>query len=247
MKTASFSILIFWIFSVYSADYFPLTIGNSWDYQSRQELIDISGNHNVITHFEKRTILKDTIIGTDTIFISQRKFWLSDSLLSTLLPPDSGYGYYLNKGNDIYFSFKISPISDYYIISQHHPIKDKWIDTNRQMTYFGNATVPIGTFDSCFAVAVWISSEMSLEIYAPNVGLICTKNNSSFTNLYDYYFNNVGIKPKSSFKVQTQNSRLPKIEYFNLKGQRLFPQQIKLKNPNLLIKREEIAEKSLNR
>jgi hypothetical protein len=83
------------------------------------------------------------------------------------------------------------------------------------------------------------------NIYAPNIGLVETIPPGTW--LTDYNFKNTQTKFKPFFKTPSRNIGINQNEFINLKGQRLFPQQIKLKNPNLLIKRGEIVVKSLNR
>jgi hypothetical protein len=152
MKNKHCLILFLLFISAYSADYFPLKIGYSWNYQVQQDFIESNGNHVILTILTNKTILKDTIIGTDTIIISIQITKTLYGTDSAKIPPDSMYYYYINRGNEVLFNFILLPTSAYHKIMEHHPLRDTWLDSIQYINYYGSAFVSSTTFDSCYAI-----------------------------------------------------------------------------------------------
>jgi|GEM_PF-1757040 hypothetical protein len=187
-----FFILLFIPLAARSADYFPLDVGNYWDYRITRD--------SAVTPSMRLEFFCDTCIGSDTI--------LSSGYINPLpAGSDTIRGYLLKRGNDVFTCDSMLPISGYYKLAEHHPAAgDTWSDRmgrSCRLVYWGNVTVPAGTFDSCFAV---VEEKDSLtQIYAPDVGIIKTvSHGKTLYHLTAYYVGRAGVSEQRHIRPATQ-------------------------------------------
>jgi hypothetical protein len=198
MLQRAFLVFLLNLVAAYSADYFPLAKGNSWNYQMNRD----SGGYSGSALTMRLEIFSDTCIENDSILPS-------GFITSFLFGNDTIHGYFLKKGNDVFTNDSMLPVSEYYKFMEHQPVAGHtWNDSaghTYKLVYWGSATVLAGTFDSCFAVV--IEKDSLAQIFAPDVGLIKTLSHGNIQyQLTAFHVGSAGVfSPKQLSTVNQHN------------------------------------------
>ena len=154
-----------------AADYFPLAVGNKWSYS-----VTMDGLNGTL----KQAIEQKIIIVTDTVFRVSDKIAVPGF-------NDSASGYMMSVANDAFSFENLSDVKPYDKIFEHAPSAGHtWTQSTGEIqtiTYYGTYTVPAGTFNSCYAV---VEGGDTIEIFAPDVGLIASDWNGTSVALSSY-------------------------------------------------------------
>jgi len=149
--------VLFPLCTAFSADYFPLEVGNTWTYSTVSPQVNVS---------YVMTASKKLLNGVDSVYCMSNKVDFGGIV-------DSLDGYMLSDGNDIFVFDEIGDAKPYDKIFEHQPVAGhEWMLTTgetRKIVSCGTITVPAGTFQSCYAV---VEDGDTTEIYAPDVGMI---------------------------------------------------------------------------
>lgn len=165
------SVLFFLVSVASAADYFPLAIGNKWSYS-----VTMDGAKGTLSEAIEQKILNKA----DTVFRMSSKIAVPGF-------HDSASGYIMSDANNIVTFENLSDVKPYDKSFEHAPIAGHtWtLNTGEIQTiiYYGSFTVPAGTFNSCYAV---VEGGDTIEIYAPDIGLIASDWDGTTTVLSSY-------------------------------------------------------------
>lgn len=202
----------------FSADYYPMQVGNFWDYDGEDASLTLL-----------LEVTEETLIGEDKISLFYATIFENDEILF------EEPLYYLSRGNDVYILEDPTDTSYKEKFAQHtYKDGDFWIDEDgdtSHVTEYGTKTVPAGTFNSCFAVT---SASGSASIFAPDVGLVSYMDSlgqqTTFLTEYD-----IQTKIANTFNEQNNNKFImnnknwhasPLVQIFDSKGRMIGSFQI---------------------
>jgi hypothetical protein len=143
-------------------DYFPLNIGDSLIYEE-------TGENGISYGTMVSTIERSLEIFGKTNYILA-SYFLSDDTIQVVETV-------LTSGNDIYAKWTDSVL---FKVAQHTYLGgEKWtnilapsvVDTYN-CSYWGYISLPVGNFDSCFAVITSRTSLIDTVVYAPSIGMV---------------------------------------------------------------------------
>lgn len=177
MKNLSVLLPLFLFSSLYSSDYFPISIGNIW-------VMDILDSTGMVIGTDSASIGKDTTLSNINMF-QYNEYWQKPA------ETDSAFFYIYSQGNDIYIDFdrtQVTPMRAKFCQHQYTE-GDHWTSfyDDCYADYYGRVTVPAGSFDSCFFVHIG-PSDSAGWIFAPDVGVIKSISNNRGNYVLRNYF-----------------------------------------------------------
>ena len=154
--------LSIFVLSAVGSDYYPLTIGNTWDYDA----YDSSGNIGGYT----LTVVRDTTVSTMKVFVLSGEIAIT---FEGIFFDTTFIGHLADVNNDVLSMGDPAKPNSLIKFAQHqYSDGDFWStaqgDTSR-VSYFGALDTPAGPFDSCYTVE---NSYGDINYFAPHVGLV---------------------------------------------------------------------------
>lgn len=167
-------VVLFTVFVSVAADYFPIAVGNSWEYLISLDDMEASEpralDKKQVTGTELLEIVDRTIYDNDTVFHVKVTFKMEDVT-------ESYTGCFMSSGNDILYFDTLGEEKPYEKGFEHQPVAGHEWDmsgVNRKIVYYGPITVAAGTFSSCYAIQ---ENGDTSEVYAPDIGMVAALSN----------------------------------------------------------------------
>ena len=171
--------------SVSATDYFPLALGNEWNFRMKINAYE--------TDFTIK-VLQESVVASGTMFICTTTYKVAT--INTEYKESLNY---YSSGNDIFSLDSTRQIESRKKLSEHNPqVNSTWDNNNGKgpsiIVFYGPITVSAGTFQSCYAVVETSSNDTTW--YAPDVGIAAGTFEGTKYELTSYSVTILGTIPK---------------------------------------------------